>query len=63
MIGLVIRLRLLEVPTDAAVVDEPAEALLIYQLLLRLQHIVTFATKSHPSECHLDVVLDLLIFN
>lgn len=55
MISLIIRLSLLKVPADPAVVDESGDLLLplASPLLFRLQHVVAPLAEAHSSEsCH-----------
>ena len=52
VVHLVSRLRLLEVPADAAVVDQPSNCALIHHLLLGVQHVVALLAEAHSFKSH-----------
>ena len=62
VIGLVTGFGLLEVSTDAAVIDESADYWVLGLLLLGLQHVVALSAEAHAlKSCHLAENLTLLI--
>lgn len=62
VISLVAGLCLLEVATDAAVVDESPNVGVLGLLLLGLQHVVALSAEAHALEsCHLAENLTLII--